>query len=164
MDLAKESLILAEVLEQFTEQGLYPYSRFYLRTVKAGFGSYWENHFNTIGIVGLHEAALNLLGQGIDTAEGKALARQVLAFMRERLSDYQEETGRLFNLEATPAEGTSYRLAKLIDSSTRILSHPVTKSHITNSTQLPAPQQGFVHCLSTRTSFRYSIPVAPYTL
>lgn len=139
MDLAKESLILKrKALEQFTEQGLYPYSRFYLRTVKAGFGSCWENHFNTIGIVGLHEAALNLLGQGIDTAEGKALARQVLAFMRERLSDYQEETGRLFNLEATPAEGTSYRLAKLDRQLyPDIITSGDKEPYYTNSTQLP---------------------------
>ena len=139
MDLAKQSLLLKrKVLEHFTEQGLYPYSRFYLRTVKAGFGSYWENHFNTIGIVGMHEAACNLLGQGIDTPAGKNFACDVLAFMRDRLSDYQEETGRLFNLEATPAEGTSYRLAKLDrELYPDIVTSGQREPYYTNSTQLP---------------------------
>ncbi|MGI6129171.1 MAG: ribonucleoside triphosphate reductase [bacterium] len=139
MELAKESLILKrKALEQFTEQGLYPYSHFYLRHIKAGFGGYWENHFNTIGIVGLHEAALNLLGVGINTTEGKDFAHLVLDFMRERLSDYQEETGRLFNLEATPAEGTSYRLAKLDkELYPNIITSGEKEPYYTNSTQLP---------------------------
>lgn len=139
MDVAKESLILKrKALEQFTEQGLYPYSHYYLRQIKAGFGGYWENHFNTIGIVGMHEAALNLLGVGINTTEGKAFATEVLNFMRERLSDYQEETNRLFNLEATPAEGTSYRLAKLDkELYPNIITSGEKEPYYTNSTQLP---------------------------
>ncbi len=138
MDLAKESLILKrKALEQFTEQGLYPYSRFYLQNIKAGYGGYWENHFNTIGIVGMHEAALNLMDTGIDTPEGKAFAQEVLDFMRQRLSDYQEETGRLFNLEATPAEGTSYRLAKLDRGLyPDIITSGEKEPYYTNSTQL----------------------------
>ncbi|NLG86063.1 MAG: ribonucleoside triphosphate reductase, partial [Firmicutes bacterium] len=139
MDVAKESLILKrKALEQFTKQGLYPYSHYYLRQIKAGFGGYWENHFNTIGIVGMHEAALNLLGVGINTTEGKAFATEVLNFMRERLSDYQEETNRLFNLEATPAEGTSYRLAKLDkELYPNIITSGEKEPYYTNSTQLP---------------------------
>ncbi|HKM39766.1 MAG TPA: ribonucleoside triphosphate reductase [bacterium] len=139
MDLAKESLILKrKALEQFTEQGLYPYSRFYLRTVKAAFNNYWENHFNTIGIVGMHEASRNLLGRGIEDAKGKEFASEVLAFMRQRLSDYQEETGRMFNLEATPAEGTCYRLAKLDRKLyPDIITSGIKEPYYTNSSQLP---------------------------
>ncbi|NLY51065.1 MAG: ribonucleoside triphosphate reductase, partial [Firmicutes bacterium] len=139
MDLAKESLVLKrKVLEQFTEQGLYPYSRFYLRHVKEGFGGYWENHFNTIGIVGMHEAALNLLGEGIETDTGHSFAVRVLDYMRARMQDYQEELGRLFNLEATPAEGTSYRLARLDkEAYPDIITAGDREPYYTNSTQLP---------------------------
>ncbi|WP_071521680.1 ribonucleoside triphosphate reductase, partial [Neomoorella thermoacetica] len=106
MDLAKESLLLKRnILEKLTEQGLYPYSRFYLRQVKERFGRYWENHFNTIGIVGMHEALLNFMKKGIETREGRGLALEILDFMRSVLATYQAETGQLFNLEATPAEG-----------------------------------------------------------
>lgn len=112
MDLAKESLELKrKVLENMTDKGLYPYSKFYLRNVKKRDGKYWSNHFSTIGLVGLNEAALNLLGRDVSTAEGQQFAREVLDFMRERIYGYQEETGDYYNLEATPAEGTSYRLA-----------------------------------------------------
>lgn len=139
MDLAKESLLIKRgVLEKLTEQGLYPYSRFYLRQVKERFGRYWENHFNTIGIVGMHEASLNLLGQGIETEEGRRLALKVLDFMREVLASYQEETGQLFNLEATPAEGTSYRLARLDKSLyPNIITSGGQEPYYTNSTHLP---------------------------
>lgn len=139
MNLAKESLLLKrKALERFTEQGLYPYSRFYLRHVKEAFGHYWENHFNTIGIVGMHEAALNLLGVGVDTAVGREFALRVLEFMREKLRDFQEETGELFNLEATPAEGTSYRLARLDkELYPDIITSGEKEPYYTNSTQLP---------------------------
>ncbi|MCG0278259.1 MAG: ribonucleoside triphosphate reductase, partial [Thermanaeromonas sp.] len=139
MDLAKESLIIKRgVLEKLTEQGLYPYSRFYLRRVKERFGRYWENHFNTIGIIGMHEASLNLLGKGIETEEGRRLALKVLDFMREVLTSYQEETGQLFNLEATPAEGTSYRLARLDKSLyPDIITSGGEEPYYTNSTHLP---------------------------
>ncbi|MDK2784893.1 MAG: hypothetical protein PWQ41_1323 [Bacillota bacterium] len=139
MNLAKESLLLKrKALERFTEQGLYPYSRFYLRHVKEAFGRYWENHFNTIGIVGMHEAALNLLGVGVDTAAGREFALRVLDFMREKLRDFQEETGELFNLEATPAEGTSYRLARLDkELYPDIITSGEKEPYYTNSTQLP---------------------------
>lgn len=113
-DLAKESLeIKRKVLERFTEGGLYPYIRFYLRDIKAKTGCYWSNHFSTIGILGLNEACENLLHCGIIHSEGKAFALRVLKRLRDRLAEYQEETGHLYNLEATPAEGTTYRLAKL---------------------------------------------------
>ncbi|MCL1915533.1 MAG: ribonucleoside triphosphate reductase [Desulfovibrionaceae bacterium] len=114
MELAKESLnIKRKELERFTEGGLYPYTTFYLRDVKARTGTYWANHFSTIGLVGMNEACLNLLRENIASEEGQAFALRVLAHMREKLEAFQEETGNFFNLEATPAEGTSYRLALL---------------------------------------------------
>lgn len=114
MDIAKESLeTKRRILEAFTNKNLYPYTKFYLRDVYKRFGTYWNNHFSTIGLVGMNEACLNLLGCDIGTAEGRAFAGRVLDRMRERLRDYQHETGNLYNLEATPAEGTTYRLARL---------------------------------------------------
>ena len=112
MQLAKSSLeIKRRILERFTEKGLYPYSKYYLRGIKKRFGAYWKNHFSTIGLIGLNEACLNLLGVTIGDREGKEFGLKVLEFMRSRLVEFQEETGNNFNLEATPAEGTAYRLA-----------------------------------------------------
>jgi anaerobic ribonucleoside-triphosphate reductase len=112
--LAMESLsIKRKILEKFTENNLYPYSKFYLREVKNGTGLYWRNHFSTIGLVGMNEACLNLLGVGIGSEQGLAFSLRVMDFIRETLSEKQEETGELLNLEATPAEGASYRLAML---------------------------------------------------
>jgi ribonucleoside-triphosphate reductase len=114
MEIAKTSLeVKRKVLERFTEKGLYPYCRFYLRNVKAAHGQYWRNHFSTIGIIGMNEALLNMFGYGIANPEGAKFAEKVLTHMRERLVEFQEETGNLYNLEATPAEGTSYRLARI---------------------------------------------------
>ena len=114
MVMAKNSLeIKRKVLEHFTAKNLYPYSRFYLRSVAERFGQYWKNHFGTIGLVGLNEACRNLLGVDIASTEGLRFSRNVLDHMREKLVDFQEETGSFYNLEATPAEGTSYRLARL---------------------------------------------------
>jgi len=113
MDLAKESLeIKRKMLESLTDNGLYPYCKFYLARIKAGFDKYWKNHFSTIGLNGMNESALNFLGETIASEKGKKFAEEVLDHMRVRLGKYQEETGSLYNLEATPAEGTSYRLAK----------------------------------------------------
>jgi ribonucleoside-triphosphate reductase len=85
MELAKDSLeIKRKVLEQFTEKGLYPYSKRYLRGVKETFGKYWKNHFSTIGLVGMNEAILNLFGYSIATPEGLEFAVKVLNFMREK--------------------------------------------------------------------------------
>ena len=114
MELAKDSLnIKRKELERFTDGGLYPYTTFYLRDVKARTNAYWSNHFSTIGLVGMNEACLNLLRTGIASEQGQAFALRVLAHMREKLEVFQEESGHFFNLEATPAEGTSYRLALL---------------------------------------------------
>jgi len=113
MELAKKSLIVKrKTLENLTDRGLYPYSRFYLQSIKDLEGGYWKNHFSTIGIIGMNEAILNLYGLSIADPEGREFAARVLDFMRDRLADFQEETGEIFNLEATPAEGASYRLAK----------------------------------------------------
>ncbi len=113
MDLAKDSLELKrKVLEDMTDAGLYPYSKFYLRDIKKRDGKFWSNHFSTIGLIGMNEAILNLLGRDITTAEGQKFTLEVMDYMREKISKYQEETGNNYNLEATPAEGTSYRLAK----------------------------------------------------
>jgi anaerobic ribonucleoside-triphosphate reductase len=114
LDLAVESLsIKRKILERFTDSNLYPYSKFYLREVKQGTGVYWKNHFSTIGIVGMNEACLNFLGENIAGERGRAFSLGVMDFIREAIAETQEETGDLFNLEATPAEGTSYRLAML---------------------------------------------------
>jgi ribonucleoside-triphosphate reductase len=116
MDLAKTSLEMKRtVIERLTDKGLYPYTKFYLSAIKERFGTYWQNHFGTIGLVGTNEAIQNLLGVQVDitTAKGQAFAKKILTHMRKRLEGYQKETGNLYNLEATPAEGTAYRLALL---------------------------------------------------
>jgi len=114
MVLAKESLeIKRKILEKFTEKDLYPYGKFYLRDVKERFNKYWKNHFSTIGLIGMNEACLNLFGENIVSDGSKAFTLRVLDFMRDKMITFQEETGNNYNLEATPAEGTSYRLAKI---------------------------------------------------
>jgi ribonucleoside-triphosphate reductase len=111
IQLAVKSLaIKRKVLEKFTEKHLYPYSKFYLRDVKDGTGSFWKNHFSTIGIIGMNEACRNFLGEDITTEHGQQFSLEVMDFISDYLSRVQEETGEIFNLEATPAEGTSYRL------------------------------------------------------
>ncbi len=113
METAKTSLeIKRKMLESLTRRGLYPYSQHYLRNVNAATGGYWSNHFSTIGLNGMNEACLNFLGVGIDHREGRDFALRMLGFMREILQRFQEETGNLYNLEATPAEGATYRLAR----------------------------------------------------
>jgi ribonucleoside-triphosphate reductase len=150
MDLARDSLeIKRKILERFTERGLYPYSKYYLRFVKESYGRYWKNHFSTIGIIGMNEALLNMFGYGIATEEGLKFAIKTLKFIRERLMDYQEETGNLYNLEATPAEGASYRLARIdkrkhrdiIVANERYLSQGAEPFY-TNSTHLPVDYTG----------------------
>ncbi|MBS3756489.1 MAG: ribonucleoside triphosphate reductase [Desulfobacterales bacterium] len=114
MEIAAESLsIKRKVLEKFTDQSLYPYSRFYLRGIKEQSGSYWTNHFSTIGLIGMNEACLNLINQDIGTPEGRGFAEETLDYMRGVLEEFQEQSGEFYNLEATPGEGTAYRLAIL---------------------------------------------------
>jgi ribonucleoside-triphosphate reductase len=151
MDIARSSLeIKRKVLEAFTENGLYPYSRHYLQGVKTRYGKYWKNHFSTIGLVGINESLVNLLGQGLSTKDGLAFAIKTLNFMRERLIKYQEETGDIYNLEATPAEGTSYRLARIdkrkypniIFANQRQVVANHAEPFYTNSSQLPVDFEG----------------------
>ncbi len=140
MTIARNSLeIKRKVLEQFTTEDLYPYTKFYLRQVYQRFSTYWQNHFSTIGLVGLNEACLNLFGKDIGTEEGRQFALRVMEFMRARLADYQEQTGNFYNLEATPAEGTTYRLARL---DKKLYPEIITAGEggepfYSNSTQLP---------------------------
>jgi len=147
MELAKESLeTKRKVLERLTDHGLYPYSRFYLRNVKKGSGRYWNNHFNTIGVNGMNEAVLNFMEKDLSDPEGVAFAEWVMKAMRERMADFQEETGNLYNLEATPAEGTTYRFAKadkdlfgdrIICANEKAYRERGADPYYTNSTQLP---------------------------
>jgi len=144
MEVAKESLeTKRKVLEKFTASNLYPYTKYYLRGVKERFNEYWKNHFSTIGLVGMNEACLNLLGANIASAEGQAFTKQVLDFMRKKLVQFQKETGNNYNLESTPAEGTSYRLARIDkEKYTDIIcatanEHNHAEPFYTNSTQLP---------------------------
>ncbi|WP_435619913.1 ribonucleoside triphosphate reductase [Thermoanaerobacterium thermosulfurigenes] len=139
MDVARKSLeIKRKVLENMTEMGLYPYSKFYLRDIKIRFGSYWQNHFNTIGLIGMNEALLNFMGCDITSEKGRNFALEVLDFMRNRLEDYQIESNYLYNLEASPAEGASYRLAKKDKELYKdIITAGGDVPYYTNSTQLP---------------------------
>lgn len=138
---AKKSLeIKRHIIEEQTEKGLYPYSCAYLRDVKLKSGSYWYNHFNTIGLIGMNEACQNLLGIDYDltTKEGQSFAVRTLNYMRDIIKDIQEETGHYYNLEATPAEGTSYRLAKKDrEKYPDIITSGDEVPYYTNSSQLP---------------------------
>lgn len=145
MDLAKESLeIKRKIIEKLTQDRLYPYSMFYLSSIYERFGSYWKNHFSTIGINGMNEALLNLMGKDISTPEGAAFAAEILDFMREKLMDYQNETNNLYNLEATPGEGCTYRFAKkdqqlypgIICSNTEAVKKFNADPYYTNSTHI----------------------------
>ncbi len=114
LQIAKNSLeIKRKILERYTLNGLYPYTRFYLKNIYERFLQYWKNHFSTIGIIGMNEASLNFLGKNLGTGDGRSFALKVMDYLRERLVEFQEETESNYNLEATPAEGTSYRLAIL---------------------------------------------------
>nr|WP_320012549.1 ribonucleoside triphosphate reductase [uncultured Desulfobulbus sp.] len=144
MLLAKISLeTKRKVLENFTEKGLYPYIRFYLRAIHDRFQHYWENHFSTIGLIGVNEACLNLLGVDIGSEQGHVFSLRILEHMRTRLQEFQAETGNQYNLEATPAEGTGHRLAKLDAKRFPAMRASLTCTGeekipiYTNSTQLP---------------------------
>lgn len=114
MDLAQESLeIKRRVTNDLTDRGLFPFCKHYLQDIKSKTGSCWSNHFNTIGLNGVNEACINFLQQSIGTTEGREFAGEILDFMRERIFGYQAQSNNLYNLEATPAEGVTYRFAKL---------------------------------------------------
>ena len=131
MDMAKESLeAKREIVNNMLKRGIMPYTKVYL--------GHFNNHFSTIGVCGMHEACLNLLGKGIGSPEGRAFAVEILNYMRDVLKEYQNETGNLYNLEATPAESTSYRLARLDKQKFPQIVTSGTDKHpyLTNSTQL----------------------------
>ena len=147
MELAKESLeIKRKTLERYTEMGLYPYSKFYLRSVHQRFGQYWKNHFSTIGLLGMNECIVNFMpGENITTERGSKFALKVLHFMRSKLEEYQIETENIYNLEATPGEGTSYRFARedkkrfgrIIVANEKVVKDGKAKPYYTNSTHIP---------------------------
>jgi len=148
MDLSRDSLeIKRKILERFMDNGLYPYAKHYLAEVKERFGTYWENHFSTIGLLGMNESIKNFLGEkeDITTEKGHAFAVKVMDYMRDRITGYQEETGHIYNLEATPGEGTTYRFAKrdteqypdIQVANTEAFKGNGAKPYYTNSTQLP---------------------------
>ena len=145
MELARESLeIKRKVIERLTLEGLYPYSKFYLRHLYGKSGRYWDNHFSTIGITGMNECCLNFLGCTIADPEGQAFAVRVMDFMRSKLEAFQEETGHIYNLEATPAESTAYRLARIdkkrfpdLITANEDAVREGAEPYYTNSTQLP---------------------------
>lgn len=131
MDIAKNSLeTKRRVITKLMDQGLFPYTQRYLR--------HWNNHFSTIGLIGMNESAINFMNKDLLQPEAREFAQEVLLHMRERLKAYQEETGHLYNLEATPGEGTSYRLAKSDKKKfPRMVIPGGDNPYYTNSTQLP---------------------------
>jgi ribonucleoside-triphosphate reductase (formate) len=145
VQLAVDSLVIKrKILEKFTEKNLYPYSKYYLRAIKSGSGLYWKNHFSTVGIVGMNEACLNFEQTDIGSSGGRRFALEVMDFMRDMLAQAQEVTGDIFNLEATPAEGTAYRLAMIdkerfpdIICANESQYRQGAQPYYTNSTQLP---------------------------
>lgn len=139
MQIAKNSLeIKRKTIEEQTERGMYPYSAGYLKNVKQRTGNYWFNHFNTIGLIGMNEACLNFLGKDLTTPEGQKFANDVLDYMRGIITEFQQKTGHVYNLEATPAEGTSYSLARLDkEKYPEIITAGENAPYYTNSSQLP---------------------------
>lgn len=146
LEVAKESLeIKRKVLERYTADGLYPYVKYYLGEVHDRFGEYWKNHFSTVGINGMNEALLNFMGKSIISPEGKEFAIEVLKFLRKKMLHFQQETSSMYNIEATPAEGAGYRLAKLdkekyldiIVANNEVVKTLGAKPYYTNSTHLP---------------------------
>ncbi len=131
LNLSRDALeIKREVIEKNMQNGLMPFTKRYLGT--------FNNHFSTIGLCGMHECCLNFLGRGIETLEGKDFTVKVLMFMREKLKQFQQETGNLYNLEATPAESTAYRLARLDKKMyPDIITAGEKEPYLTNSTHLP---------------------------
>lgn len=139
--IGKSSLeVKRKIIENQTNRGLYPYCANFLKDVKSRTGEYWSNHFNTIGIIGMNEAIQNFMeGEDITTANGQKFAIEMMNYMRELMMELQEETGHMYNLEATPAEGTSYKLA-LADKErfpNIITAGTEETPYYTNSTQLP---------------------------
>ncbi len=114
VETAVQSLeIKRKVLEIYTENNFFPYVKHYLQDIKQRLNCYWGNHFSTIGVIGMNEACENLLGKNIAEEEGRDFAVEVMDVLRDKIIEVQENTGNYYNLEATPAEGTAYRFAKI---------------------------------------------------
>ncbi len=127
-----------DVLEKYMQAGLYPYSKFYLQAIKEAEGEYFKNHFSTIGLNGMNEACVNFLGKDIATEEGNEFAIEIMEFMNRVIQIFQEETGSLWNLEASPAEGAAYRFARMDKRMyPNIITQGKEEPYYTNSTQLP---------------------------
>ncbi|MCD4693997.1 ribonucleoside triphosphate reductase, partial [bacterium] len=146
MELAKKSLEMKrKVIEEFSEKGLYPYSSYYLGDIYKRFGTYWQNHFSTIGINAMNESVLNFLGNDLLDEKSRKFSIEILDFMREKLMDFQNETNNLYNLEASPAEGATYRFAKkdkevypgIIVANEKVYQEKNADPYYTNSSQLP---------------------------
>ena len=149
MELAKRSLIIKRsFIEKYMEKGLYPYSKFYLSDIKKRFGEYFKNHFNTIGILGMNESLINFfedMDKGITSENGREFALEIMDYMREKLMEYQKETNQLFNLEATPGEGATYKFAKAdrkkfgegVITAAEVAGKKGVVPYYTNSSQLP---------------------------
>lgn len=148
MQVAFESLeIKRKVLEDLTDKGLYPYAKHYLSDIKSHFGGYWKNHFSTIGIIGMNEALLNFapIKNNVASAEGKKFALEVMEYMRNKILEYQGKTNHLYNLEATPAEGTTRRMSRIdkdkypdiVVANEEAVKQSKASPYYTNSTQLP---------------------------
>jgi ribonucleoside-triphosphate reductase (formate) len=148
MQIASESLeVKRKVLEDLTDKGLYPYAKYYLNNIKERFNGYWNNHFSTIGVIGMNEALLNYapVRKNIATPEGKEFALQVMDYMRNKALDFQGKTNHLYNLEATPAEGVTRRLSRIdkdkykdiIVANEEAYQAGKASPYYTNSTQLP---------------------------
>lgn len=146
MDIAKESLeTKRKMVENMTEKGLYPYTKVYLDSIKMRRNEYWANHFSTIGLIGMNEALINLIGKDISTKEGQTLAEEVLVHMRDKMVKYQKETGNMYNLEATPGEGITHRLASIdkkkfsdmVFANDKAVKEEGAIPYYTNSSQLP---------------------------
>jgi len=148
MQVARESLeIKRKILEDLTEKGLFPYAKYYLNGVKQRFGGYWKNHFSTIGVIGMNEALLNFkpIKDTIASKAGRKFTIEVMDFMRQKVLDFQGDTNNLYNLEATPAEGVTRRIAKIdkekfvdiIVANEATVQAGKASPYYTNSTQLP---------------------------
>ena len=144
MDAAKEVLLTKrEFLERMTERGLYPYAKYYLRSIKDMEDQYWSHHFNTIGLLGMNEGLMNFMGKGIADPDGKKFALRVMDHMLKNLQKYQNETSQIWNLEATPGEGATYRFARADTRKFKdIITAGVDYPYYTNSTWLPVNYRG----------------------
>ena len=146
MELAKESLeTKRKLVESLTEKGLYPYTKVYLDAIKMRRNQYWANHFSTIGLIGMNEALVNFMGKDITTKEGQKFAEEVLSHMRDKMVKFQKETDNMYNLEASPGEGTGTRLAlldkekhpEMFFANDKAVREDGVSPYYTNSSQLP---------------------------